>query len=329
MSEPITISIAMCTYNGEKYLQEQLDSFLQQTRLPDELVVCDDASQDGTISIVKEFAFAAPFSVRLFINKNNIGFSKNFENAISLCQERIITFSDQDDVWLPEKLAKVEQVFKEHPAIGLAMSNASVVDENLYYLGNLWKLKGFNRNLQIKIAQGHAFEVLLRSIPAHGFTLAFCANLRPLILPIPSGARARWSHDLWTALVISAFKEVALIPEQLVKYRLHSNQVTVGTHIRSIKQRIELARNRDTDYFKSEIAYHIEIKKHLQSIDKQGNCDRLIMLLDDKINYLNTSANMPICKIKRLPLIIGGLLNGWYKSYNNGLRSAVRDLIHN
>jgi glycosyltransferase involved in cell wall biosynthesis len=327
MSEPITISIAMCTYNGEKYLQEQLDSLLQQMRLPVELVVCDDCSEDRTVSIIQEFASTATFPVRLFINKKNIGFFRNFEHAISLCQGEIIAFSDQDDVWLPEKLAKIEQVFQEHPHLGLAMSNASIVDENLQKLGDLWKLKGFNRNLQKRFAGGHAFEVLLKCIPALGFTLAFRANLRPLILPIPSGARGRWSHDFWTALIISAFKEVALIPDQLVKYRLHANQFSVGTHIRSIRDRIKLARSRDIKFYENEIAYHNEIRNRISLINGQRNSNRLIVLLDDKINYFNANINMPISKIKRLPLIIRWILKGWYKSYTNGLRSAVRDFL--
>ncbi len=327
MTEPITISIAMCTYNGEKYLQEQLDSFLQQTRLPDELVVCDDGSQDGTISIIQEFASRATFPVRLFINKKTIGPSRNFENAISLCQGEIIAFSDQDDVWLPEKLGRTEQVFTEHPALGLAMSNALVVNKNLANLGDLWKLKGFNRNLQ-KRFDGQAFQVLLKCIPAHGFTLAFRANLRPLILPIPSGAHMFCGHDSWTAFIISAFKEVALIPEQLVKYRLHSDQVTVGTLFRSITGRLKLARSRNIDYYKREIAYHKEIRDRISLFDNERNLSKLIAVVDDKLNYFIANVNQPACKIKRLPLIIRGLFKGWYRAYTNGLRSAVRDLIH-
>ena len=127
MSRPLTISIALCTYHGERFLQEQLDSFLQQTRLPDELVVCDDGSTDLTVPILEAFGVQAPFPVRLSINSQNLGFTKNFEKAISLCRGEIIAMSDQDDVWLPEKLEKFEQVFVNRPQLGYVFCNAQVV----------------------------------------------------------------------------------------------------------------------------------------------------------------------------------------------------------
>ena len=86
-----TISIAMCTYNGEKFLSEQLASILRQSYLPDELVICDDKSQDGTTSIIEEFAAKAPFPVRLYKNEVNLGYKKNFEKAACLCRE-ILSF---------------------------------------------------------------------------------------------------------------------------------------------------------------------------------------------------------------------------------------------
>jgi len=86
------VSIALCTYNGEKFLAEQLKSIAGQTRLPDELVICDDCSQDATVDIVRGFAKVAPFSVRLLTNKTNAGSTKNFERAISLCEGDIIFF---------------------------------------------------------------------------------------------------------------------------------------------------------------------------------------------------------------------------------------------
>lgn len=92
-----TISTAMCTYNGEKYLREQLESIARQTLLPNELVVCDDCSSDETVEIIQDFSRNAPFSVRLMINENNLGFAKNFEKAITLCSGEIIVLSDQDD----------------------------------------------------------------------------------------------------------------------------------------------------------------------------------------------------------------------------------------
>src|SRR5215207_2518174 len=100
----VRISIALCTYNGEQYLQQQLDSFVAQSRPPDELVVCDDRSTDRTVPIVEDFAKRAPFRVELVINETNLGSTRNFEKAIGLCTGDIIFLADQDDVWLPEKL---------------------------------------------------------------------------------------------------------------------------------------------------------------------------------------------------------------------------------
>src|SRR5258708_37621369 len=101
------LSVAMCTYNGARFLPEQLESIAAQTKLPDELVVCDDRSTDGSVEIIRSFAQRAPFEIRLDINANNLGSTKNFEKAIGLCQGEIIALADQDDVWCPQKLSRI------------------------------------------------------------------------------------------------------------------------------------------------------------------------------------------------------------------------------
>ena len=99
-----TASIALATYNGEKFLQRQLDTLAAQTRLPDEMAVCDDGSTDGTLEILRQFAETAPFPVRIFQNLKNLGPGRNFRKAFSLCEGDVTFFCDQDDVWFPEKL---------------------------------------------------------------------------------------------------------------------------------------------------------------------------------------------------------------------------------
>jgi glycosyltransferase involved in cell wall biosynthesis len=106
-----TISVALAAYNGARYLQEQLDSLAAQRRLPDELVVVDDASSDGTVGILERFRATAPFEVKVHRNTANLGYSANFEVAISRCTGDIIFMSDQDDVWFPEKIEAVAGCF--------------------------------------------------------------------------------------------------------------------------------------------------------------------------------------------------------------------------
>ena len=127
----MSISIAMCTYNGEMYLQDQLDSIAKQTRLPDELVICDDNSSDHSLIIVEKFLTQSSFPVKIYKNQTNIGSTKNFEKAISLCGGDIIALADQDDVWHVDKLNITEESFCSSTNIGVVFSNGNCVDENL------------------------------------------------------------------------------------------------------------------------------------------------------------------------------------------------------
>ena len=122
------ISVAMCTYNGQKYLEEQLNSIAVQSLLPIELVICDDGSADDTAEIVRQFSSTAPFPVHFFKNERNLGSTKNFEKAVSLCVGELIALSDQDDVWVPEKLARLAAVLAANPSVGGVFSNAQLID---------------------------------------------------------------------------------------------------------------------------------------------------------------------------------------------------------
>src|SRR5256885_16928924 len=120
----------MCTFNGARFLGAQLASIATQERPPDELVVCDDGSSDGSVELVRAFALRASFSTRLVTNDIKLGSTKNFEKAISLCQGAIIALADQDDVWYPNKLGRIEKAFLQSSQIVLAFSDADLIDDN-------------------------------------------------------------------------------------------------------------------------------------------------------------------------------------------------------
>src|SRR5271165_5482550 len=112
-----TISVAMTTYNGERFLSEQLRSIAAQQRLPDELVVADDHSADRTWEIVTDFARTAPFPVRLHRNEPRLGWRGNFMSVLARCESDLIALCDQDDVWEPTKLAIAERGMDEPDAL--------------------------------------------------------------------------------------------------------------------------------------------------------------------------------------------------------------------
>jgi glycosyltransferase involved in cell wall biosynthesis len=192
-SRLMRLSIAMATWNGARYLREQLDSFRAQSRLPDELVVCDDHSTDGTPAILEEFRRTAPFPVNVLINPKQMGYVGNFEQVVGMCDGDVILLSDQDDVWLPEKLAEHEAVYRSRPEVGMAFSDGTIVGSAIAPSSlSLYEYVGATPKRLRRFAAGRGMDLFIRKPMAYGCTLSIRSDLRPLILPIPP----YWIHDV-------------------------------------------------------------------------------------------------------------------------------------
>lgn len=200
------ISLAMPTYNGGKYLREQLDSIYAQTLLPDEVIVVDDCSTDETISILEEYK--EKYGLKFFRNDNNLGYNRNFEKAISLCSGDYIALSDQDDIWLPTKLeksyCKLLEIENELPALV-----SSFVSTNKQVLHRIPKKRyiegGWDLNLNRYVSQG--------------CTLMFNRSLVQYIIPFPDGIM----YDAYIGFVASLIGNRYYIGENLMYYRIHNN----------------------------------------------------------------------------------------------------------
>src|SRR6266852_3873222 len=127
----VSVSVAMATYNGQKFIREQLDSLAAQQHLPSELIITDDASSDKTVVIAEQFAKVAPFTVHVYRYDNRVGYRANFMRAARLCTSDVVAFCDQDDIWSPQKLALCIEPLRD-PAVLLAYHNAKVVPDTKF-----------------------------------------------------------------------------------------------------------------------------------------------------------------------------------------------------
>ena len=317
MTTPLSLSVALASYNGERYLGEQLDSIARQTRLPDELVICDDASTDSTADIVREFARRAPFAVR-FLQHERIGSTRNFELAIAECRGDIIFLCDQDDVWYPDKVKTVEAVFIDKPETGAVFTDADVVDENLQPLGSrLWKYFRFRPKEQAQVEAGDALRVLLRHPVVTGATMAFRSSFRDFLLPMPP----TW-HDAWIALLIGTTSHLIALPVPLIAYRQHGrNQVGIPRP----------GRNRDKTvaeiYGPRVLLYERARARLLEFADRFPTDAERIYLFNEVIKLLRARATLPIDRWRRLPMALQGLIAYRYHRYAYGWGSFLKDLF--
>lgn len=213
MSEQGLASIAMSTYNGERFIKEQIDSILDQSYSNLELIITDDGSSDKTIDIIKDYQ-KKDTRVKLYQNETNLGFVQNFAKAISLCEGDYIALADQDDSWKKDKLKTFIETIGEHVLI---YSDADLVDEYAVSMGK--ELIRPGREL-VSGANNRAF--LLENCVS-GNTLMFKKELLPYILPIPEGASF---HDRWIVFVASTYGSITYTEEPMTYYRRYSEQIT-------------------------------------------------------------------------------------------------------
>ena len=325
------ISIALCTFNGANFLSAQLESFLQQTRLPDELIVCDDCSNDETVKILKDFASNLPFPVQIYVNEKNLRSTKNFEKAIALCTGELIFLSDQDDVWFAEKIAKIEAEFDKNPKVGMVFSDAEIVDENLQSLGN----NLFDFTFPEKKRNGQIFDILLSQNAVTGATMAFRAEFRQKFTPIPDDI-PNLIHDAWIALSIAALAKIAFIDAPLVKYRQHTAQ-QLGINFESARTKNYDERQKNyaeaIEFLQKETARleHLsEIFFEFPQFEKKRETVDFAKLIEEKteqIKHLEARMNLSLAKIWRVLPVFKEVFSGRYGRFSKGFLSAGKDLL--
>lgn len=210
MNTPL-ISIVLCTYNGEAFLEEQIDSVIAQTYPHLEIIICDDCSTDGTKSILDKYAHHS--NIRIVYNEANIGFVKNFERAVLLATGNYIAFSDQDDIWLPEKIEKLYGAIDDH---SLVYSDSILIDDNGKPLNK--KLSDF-KVMKDNITDSRGF-IFLNVVSGH--TMMIKRELLEHALPLPRD----FYHDWWFAVQAANMHGIAFLNEALTLYRQHSQTVT-------------------------------------------------------------------------------------------------------
>jgi len=239
------ISIALITYNGEKYIREQLDSILSQTILDFELVVCDDCSTDSTRFILTEYA-QKDARIALNFNERNLGFLRNVEKAIKLCRGEFIALADQDDIW------EIEHLSVLHSNIGdnfLICGDTLLVDEN----GNSLNFR-FSQMLMIDVNSlknnsEHLLRLLVMDNIFQGAAMMFNRKIIDMALPFPNGIEY---HDIWLALCAMALDKFIYIPVVIIKHRRHSVNCSPG---------LSWERSQKDGRFRRKMEYIIPLKK--------------------------------------------------------------------
>jgi glycosyltransferase involved in cell wall biosynthesis len=325
-------SVAMCTYNGAKFLQEQLSSIAAQSVLVEEIVICDDCSQDETCAIVESFSREHPGLVCFHRNPTRLGVSQNFAQAISLCRGDIIFLSDQDDIWLPTRVERMAALFAGDAQCEVVSVAATVTDINLKPTG-----KTVSPMFQTLDEKPSTFSARIHQSSAFGCTLAFRTSLRPLIFPISPD----WGHDNWICFIASRFTQIRGIEEPLMLYRRHRG--AAGMHDKLdfgyFGQLVAAAkRSKRIDYEHDRQKWQ-DMKQQLIRIFENNSMDNFrhgILgskdeILDEVQARLEFSERRLNIVARPRPLRLGSalqvFLTGQYAEFASGWKSFVRDVF--
>ena len=218
----MTTSVALCTFNGEKYLKEQLESILSQEIPVNEIVICDDGSTDGTSAILKIYEKQFPLFFKVFFNEKNLGYVRNFEKALSLCENEIIFLCDQDDIWFKNKIKHVLQFLEKNPHIALVAHDAELTGTS-NETRSFWDLKNFKEKGKTKTSEELLSLILSEGNIFPGMTLAIRREILKNYLPLQK-VDSIIIHDYEILIRGLRDRKFGIIEEKLSCYRQHENQ---------------------------------------------------------------------------------------------------------
>lgn len=314
----------LCTYNGARFLDAQWCSLLAQVRLPDEIIVRDDGSTDGTVALLETLRKRAETrGVRVDVQRNtrNLGYVENFSSALQVASGDVLFLCDQDDVWHPDKLATQLAAFERRPALLLLSSDARRVDASGRNLDHsLYAVLRMRRHELRDIHAGRGFEILLYRSMATGATVAFRRCLLAVALPFPEG----WVHDEWLAIIAAACSGFDCEERELIDYRQHADN-QIGMPERGLGEQWR-------DLLKPRRELLAQLIARTEILNARfgrlpADTTQAAQLVSNALAHWHTRQSLRGAPWQRLRLVVREALRGHYRKFGTGWHSALRDLV--
>jgi glycosyltransferase involved in cell wall biosynthesis len=312
------VSVALCTHQGERWIEEQLRSILAQTRPVSEIVVGDDASTDRTLEIVRAVASETDVPIRIRHHDVALGVAANFADAIAATAGDVVALSDQDDVWHHDR---IERMLPRLDGVALVHSDARLVDEHGAPLGSTLEasleLSDWER---AALAEGRALDALLRRNLITGATVLMRRDAAVAALPIPPG----WIHDEWLAMCAALGDGIRYLPEQTIDYRQHGRN-QIGVRRLSLLGKVQRVLEADSGKHarKAERATSLATEAQRRGLASGATLRTLI----EKARHERSRAQLPRPRLLRLPRVLSGVVAGRYRVFSRGAFDVARDLF--
>jgi glycosyltransferase involved in cell wall biosynthesis len=314
----------MATFRGERFVGEQVRSILTQTLPPDELVVSDDGSDDGTLDAVQsafdDFALAST-TLRVLRNDRPAGVAANFERAIRATTHPLIALSDQDDVWHPDRLARQAEAFTASPELLLVHADAALVGGGGEPLGLLLDALEVSSEWRDLIHSGRAFELLMKRNVVTGATVMIDRRLLEFTVPFPP----HWVHDEWLAMVAAALGGVDLVDAPLIDYRQHGGNEIGARRLGlggKVGRMVEAGSTRNARLLSraAELVARFDAEPQLFSVAQRAAAR-------EKLEHEEARSALPAGRLRRVRPILRELRTGRYARFGRGALDAARDAL--
>jgi glycosyltransferase involved in cell wall biosynthesis len=324
-----TISVALCTRNGERFISEQVASILNQTRLPNELIVSDDGSTDATLELIEaamaDFVATNPaHGVQLTVLRNPtaLGVVRNFEQAIAATTGELVALCDQDDRWHPRRIELAVAEFETRPDVLLVYGDARLVDERGEPLRHsLFEALDITESERHGVRSGDALGALIARNLVTGATTMIRRTLLDAALPFP----AAWVHDEWLAAIAAATGSIDYLDAEIIDYRQHGANV-IGAEKLGFAARLGKLRE------PREQRNRLLRERASALVDRLAQLGTAVRPVDlelarGKLAHEETRLALPRGHFARVGPVTRELRSDGYRRFGRGLQDVLRDLV--
>lgn len=320
-AQSTTVSVVLCTFNGERFLDQQLRSILAQTVVPDEIIISDDGSTDSTLAIARDFSARHPaLTWSITARKAPLGVTENFASALVTARGDLIALCDQDDLWEPHRISAAVSAFRDE-SILLVHSDATLVDSGGAPRGSLMEVLNLTTRERGALGSGNSLEALVKRNLVTGATVMMRRVLLESALPIPPG----WVHDEWLALIASSQRGLVFLDQPLIRYRQHGSN-EIGAKRTDFDEAATRLREPRSQFFARKLLRNQGIDRLVASAPSWLS-EESKDLLRRKVAFDLWRSAVPQSRLHRVVPVLSAWARGHYGRFARGYLDVIRDLV--